>query len=921
MSGPRVIFTYKRKRLSSCSGLAHGNTNAALSCKVQVDEHGDFSEVNVSRYQEREAEILNCSLCGGPNNLLRCENCLQPYHLQCLGPLLKKVSHEERLCSGCTSDQVCESSKLETKKHVERSDMGQMVRNSNELPLEGVSWGNKTFDLAVENASTDKHMDSSPTDISNNLWSEKKEKAKLKTPLITFSRRLKRTADADRVEMRKLQVREGMVNIKESKHMFVSPYPCEATTHQASSMEQSIDLKPGGNNPVSRHIFGGSEEKETVKEDDCCPCTPTRTSPENMMLKHAEGKYCTEKGIVAESQMTSAANASPLLNGISIRNTSQDSRCQSNVDDSSNSNLVVSPQFHASSDINFQITPKAGLESKIAPGKMPKREHSQASLNPSVPTSAACVIDCNVTPESDLQEQGVATSRNAQGSILIVRNDASVVHEVSTRSEVLELFGATGDRTGKTKSHARLPKHTSPSEGVVASSMAYEHVHCVHPTDDASKSRCLQLLSGERSNDKYPPVSAQPETIVSSPEQRTIFGLGSEKSQLEQSSIKASLFLGLSLPVEPMTTSQTSMRASNMQPLPSLNFRTREFIQTAALQSLPDHAQSFLRHKMLLDSINTRASGLRGNRASSLDRLDPCPTMWSEDELDFLWIGVRRHGRGNWDAMLRDPRLQFSPWRVGKDLADRWEIEQYKLLTGSYIPQGRCLKPQVYYTDCIGQFHRPMTGIQREYMRSETQLSLGDVYAPKEGGYFMCNGHNNGIRQPHMPIAVMSKKHNSYYKAANYGCGFSNDLVGKMMLRGDALTEVPPTGMEVRTGLPHWLKEATNVAPSRSLETSIPPMSTQIHTGASLLVQPLQEHAEPPGGLRNIVNSRPSGTTGELQSSSTVAHGDNFAARRLGTTELNGAHSCPTNKPNSLIVIDSEGSSEETISDEHSVGL
>ncbi|KAK2642865.1 hypothetical protein Ddye_024628 [Dipteronia dyeriana] len=53
---------------------------------------------------------------------------------------------------------------------------------------------------------------------------------------------------------------------------------------------------------------------------------------------------------------------------------------------------------------------------------------------------------------------------------------------------------------------------------------------------------------------------------------------------------------------------------------------------------------------------------------------------WSEDELDFLWIGVRSHGRGNWSAMLRDPSFKFLKYNSSEDLADWWEEEQLKIL-------------------------------------------------------------------------------------------------------------------------------------------------------------------------------------------------------------------------------------------------
>eukprot|EP01018_Ginkgo_biloba_P031544 Gb_16961 [translate_table: standard] len=73
-----------------------------------------------------------------------------------------------------------------------------------------------------------------------------------------------------------------------------------------------------------------------------------------------------------------------------------------------------------------------------------------------------------------------------------------------------------------------------------------------------------------------------------------------------------------------------------------------------------------------------------------LDSSEP----WTEDELDALWTGVRRHGRGNWDAMLRDPRLRFSKTRSVEGLADRWEEEQLKMFGGPFIPPVRAMWPE-----------------------------------------------------------------------------------------------------------------------------------------------------------------------------------------------------------------------------------
>ncbi|CAL9126788.1 unnamed protein product, partial [Musa textilis] len=59
---------------------------------------------------------------------------------------------------------------------------------------------------------------------------------------------------------------------------------------------------------------------------------------------------------------------------------------------------------------------------------------------------------------------------------------------------------------------------------------------------------------------------------------------------------------------------------------------------------------------------------------------------WSEPELDFLWIGVRRHGLNNWNAILKDPILSFLRSRVAEDLAEQWSREHKKLLVDTPQP-------------------------------------------------------------------------------------------------------------------------------------------------------------------------------------------------------------------------------------------
>ncbi|XP_052203689.1 protein CHROMATIN REMODELING 4 isoform X3 [Diospyros lotus] len=99
-------------------------------------------------------------------------------------------------------------------------------------------------------------------------------------------------------------------------------------------------------------------------------------------------------------------------------------------------------------------------------------------------------------------------------------------------------------------------------------------------------------------------------------------------------------------------------------------------------QTTPVYSTFPENHRKVLENIMMRA----GSGSSSLPKKKSKLDIWSEDELDFLWIGVRRHGRGNWDAMLRDPKLRFSKFKTAEDLSARWEDEQLKIMDGPAFP-------------------------------------------------------------------------------------------------------------------------------------------------------------------------------------------------------------------------------------------
>ncbi|GAB2287162.1 hypothetical protein Dimus_021546 [Dionaea muscipula] len=934
MPDSKAILTYKRKRLSSCSGPARGSTNA--DCESHADERMGpkentekdalvgtkcnwkafilslriivfYHESGLPKENtEKDALDPGHSCCGDMNNLLHCGNCLPSYHSKCLEPMLK--IHESRALDAEKSTKrsnegeiACQNTSgfdLDKCTNQMRKDYGSFLK-SESVQKDG-SNGHVSVSQSVNDHTAVRAMDKSIVSDGN------LEKPK-PTLLFTFSRRSKRKADIDQVGIsNKFDNGEGcMANTSTCSTQEIT---CK------SSLNSQTDLRPASDNADEKHTFDGSGHEVTEKQKDHASIAAPRAYPEASNLRHSEGRNFGK--VVALDLMKTAESNAPLPEVVGIKSMSNnDGVVVTPCDYARDSDRAVSPPFRASIDTGSQLTSSDGLESKVDHGKRAKPESSNTALLPSVPTSDAGIIDCNVTVDPDLHEQMPAASGTPLDCSLTRRKDASIVHTVSTRRKGLDFMGFTGERAEESRLLPPVSKHTFFTGEAVVSSNSNEYKHYVSSAVNKSKNECLhvsgiammQLFSENRTNGVFSSTSAHPEAISSVAEHKAVSSMGSEMNRLEQSGVKTSLFLGLSFPTEPIMKGQ-GFSHSTMQPFASRSNRSREFMHDAEVQPFPDHAQSILQHKMLLESMNCRASALRGNNgASSFDRFEPCHGMWSEDELDFLWIGVRRHGRGNWDAMLQDPRLQFSPWRLGKDLAERWELEQYKLLTGSsYISHGRCLKPHNFYSDFHGHFLPPRAIIQREqHMSTQTQLSLGDVYARKDG----C--------QPQIPVGTMCENYNAGYRGSNNRCSFFPNMDSRVFPRGDASsTGALMASLTVKNGLPHWLKDASTTSPS--LE---PPGVPHVYNLASRPIQPFPELLTGSTcGPRGVIHHVHSGTVaGELHSASTADQGGNILSKRVAVagTEQNGACSCPANKSNSLIVIDSDGSSEETISDEH----
>ncbi|KAL8460161.1 hypothetical protein ACS0TY_031898 [Phlomoides rotata] len=267
------------------------------------------------------------------------------------------------------------------------------------------------------------------------------------------------------------------------------------------------------------------------------------------------------------------------------------------------------------------------------------------------------------------------------------------------------------------------------------------------------------------------------------------------------------------------------------------------------LQLTPDRIQSLSRQKMMLDNILTRARAVRGNRNSFLDKFDH-PTTWSEEELDSLWIGVRRHGRGNWEAILRDWRLNFSAWKMPRDLAEKWAEEQSQLFCNVPVSQPKYATP---------------------LDEDQVQLALGAIQK-QPSLHFVNPGTNSSLS------SYLTNGYWVPFNPSNESSSNARPMKGNL--------------------LPHWLKAAVEV-PTRQ--------SGLNQSDVSLVSQ-------------GWVNQPGFNCPGNPQQQPWLNNRYTWAPRR---SELRRGKMQPSvltsNKEDELIIIPSDASSEDTISDDHNI--
>ncbi|XP_057515400.1 uncharacterized protein LOC130796955 [Amaranthus tricolor] len=901
MSTAKIIFTYKRRRLSSRSGVDHGDVCSDFSLDVKANKHLNVTNETI-KIPAKDLRILEHVSCNDVD--LSTGSCHETFDNQYIDFQFQRVGHGKTAAASCSSVGLCNSSAVCGKTDTDLTNTRKMIVDSLELPVDDTfktsgkcdsvraSLGEITSSIkkisCLLHPSTleiEEHMqggsvfhsaEKNSQTISKQSNSSKSEVVKgTAVPLRTFSRRLKRKVDKCGTGLfAEPPLREKDAAIEKCDSVPIPSCTCEVASNESNLVDKSQDLKVENNGAGTMDMLCQSCKKIVSSEigESSCPCrwscagTPILKQTD-LTNKSSEDLVSATSPVIKQTTIKTSGSIDSSLHypgglGSTTNLPKNDFRCSSNDGTvvschnvvSKTDEQPVSQQLRACSGDSQVTSSKSSDLNRGADEIMEHRSHSN-SLDLSLPPPGAFVIDCNLVPQEvsdDVHES--ATTRNN-----------TVMQEGCMKSKGLELFGDTNMQV----------------EDSLDSSNKME----IKP-----KTKYLQLFSEERKSGELTTPNTHPKIGHNKAHQMVELSLHSQSLQLEQSSCKASSDLGLSLPTERILEGRTFKDGPTVPHFQNPNMRLCDFKPNPVMQPFLEPAS--FRHKLLLESINTRATSLMGNRNISLEMFEPCRS-WSEEELDSLWIGIRRHGRGHWRAMLLDPKLRFAPWRLAGELEEQWEREQYRLFSVQPMPPSRYLKPQEGYNfPCHGPTMCPGTSRRRENFVAETQLSLGDLYSQKADVSFGGIAQNHGIPpvQRHVTMASCG--------IGSYSCCSLNNVQANVMIRGTTSPHGPrmASGM---TNLPHWLKDPINT-PLRSLDVSPPPISTPQMGGVQLV------HAFP-------------------ESSGTSCRGENVIdSEPTRANPLNGINSGTpvARKPgmaDNLIVIDSDASSEETISDDHNL--
>ncbi|CAL1412306.1 unnamed protein product [Linum trigynum] len=799
MAGSKVLITYKRKLSSSGTGAVYRD-----GCYDSLS--GGPNNGHITRASEHNQQIFpGCAVCGVGGNLLQCNDCDQLYHHHCIDSIIepKHIHNGEKLSCRCEQQGSSGNESF-------RGPNEYAVGNESGIKLKSVIPDNGGFGMETSrclesfekssytpqssngrNCNVEYETNSSIKEASNaagngsistdlpcrlpcHFLGESKSKS-----LMTFSRRCKKKTKITMTDTKESDLQEyGLSLEKFSKSACSAASPRDYYAGPSTSqklLQEELDTR------TSSH-----QSQDEIKVDSADKWERAALETENLVndgeeLRDSES-VCKDDipgpdhllHPISETGMDNS-DAAEDYSRIVLKDDIKDP-CDSPVLDGRLQNHKCQEEPEVSA---------CNLENENMPGSGTDVTQPYPDLLEA--PKSGCTPNFNEDLEiyKDAANGVSETHRDSQESMSI--DQAAVAHEVSYSEPVESSNVRAGDSYQVHLITTTIGMPTSMQEIVPNSKDEGE----AYPLfiEGAAKNNCLQLFSEERGKDSSPLGSVKPEGITGPIILEEVKVLPAENGHTQTSSISSgsSLDLDLSLHMDPKWGDYASGTPCPQLPPWKSNDENIRF-HTEVPEAFPNVGSSFLRQRILLDRIANRASRLHA-QGGFQDR--PDATLWSDQELDSLWIGVRRHGRDNWLAILRDPRLQFSPWRTLRDLALKWEEEQIKLLDGKHASRfnWHAMKEQVYVPG----------------YPSATPCS--DIHAERYGnGELSCNS---------LPISS------------------------------------PFTSWVPRGNLPHWLKEVVSTPPRLMEVIPTKVFSSIAHPGVTHITGPYSDSSETHIGVRN----------------------------------------------------------------------
>ncbi|XP_074579827.1 uncharacterized protein LOC141836279 [Curcuma longa] len=968
----KVLITYKRKRLSANAKPAIFKADSSV-----------------------KTEGEHCFRCGNVDvneNLLTCHRCSRSYHLRCIDSSSEYVPEDSCLCSACTEKcntdgpLLPQSSKIIENEIIKEPGMGSVKLDDQKVLLHSRSpeekfpeasaslmdptikrINNITDNLGADFGSTGKVVEEASRILSSNLesvgrstsidlnsWTEtdpnsrfsesvalvgssdKKcgivlnddcPKENTKTRLITFHRRVKKKQNVDDESITRYSRDEG----KQSQactqsHELGQGYRCADSTiisevsgpsqlrevqQKAHDIRKDQDVEANG--AGFKHVGEGDaayEQKELcfqrphIMSQDPMPSQPSHDLNRQSVNLDSSASDATEEPILLHKSKHS---------GIS-------------------NNVMPMTKNKRTELVLEEIGMVSGTE-LFAP--MPVSINSKPGKNPTVCTS-----------ENLLESQN--SSQNFE--LVIVDEEANDKAKPLKWLKMLDNELEAKEGIGSSNQMEKNSRNCRVGSNGRASS--------TNPIDVSTKIQLNQEMPKECKNQ----ISRLKETLQI---RSNISIYQKQQDERTSNNPKYTDFLDLSLPLdsEAHEVSMNDLR-STLVPVSVKDTLEYSWHKMGGAASLDKQ----LHENDLIDSRVLKES-------TFLDRVQRFSREWSEEELDSLWIGVRRHGLNNWSAILMDPKLCFSESKVAEDLAERWDKEQMKLLNGaSYQPRIPTSDLSVRLggggdDSCWGhtasnKFYRErgMPCYDLPALRAETKLSLGGVYGQSE--------NNTKRNLPHLPgfsvnsLTLRNSITNPFigsiptgYILQRPGIGYQNALSTKYHWydcepstspKKTAEAEAPKTAAANIT-LPHWLKEVLTIPQQRSLPVTCgfpslnsgnminaderhtvvfpsaiePPARRKDSRGRGILKRNNLTARKNVNSVRMSENSENSLLQSRFSFQSNVGSIPPKPTPPINTVsrasddvlELNNT-SCEPTAPSNLVVIESDASSEETISDD-----